>query len=502
MRVAVGGVFQETSTYATAFRGTAKLDAFDLLRGSELLDGNRGTATEVGGAIAAAEAAHVRLSPTMLAIASPGPTIDGATYRQLRDELVARIAREAEHDLDGVLLVLHGAGVAEGVDSIEVDLVRHLRRAVGDVPIAATLDLHGNLGAEWSSLVDVSLPCRTYPHVDLAERGADAVASLARISREHPSTVTANVAVPVLCTNGRTDQPLMQTVADWCADAARDPGVLDVSILHGFPYTDVPENGMHVLVTRVDGDLDAATTTAVRIASELWRRRDELRGSALGAVAAVRMAMDFATTASRPVVINENSDNPGGGAPGDGTHLLRALLDGGVADACFACIADPDVVAQAHAAGVGTCFDTALGGRHGSLHGEPLHVNARVMALTDGRWTASGPIATGAQFTLGPSACLRIGGVDVIVSTKAEQIWDPAPFHLHGVDPTRRRIVAVKSSTHFRAAFAPLAEAIVTADPPGLTALDVTCLPRTRNRHPLWPLDVDAQPLHVQVGTR
>jgi microcystin degradation protein MlrC len=172
--------------------------------------------------------------------------------------------------------------------------------------------------------------------------------------------------------------------------------------------------------------------------------------------------------------------------------VLRALLAARVEGACFACITDAETAAAAHAAGEGARIDVALGGHHGSLQGGPIHTTAQVRCITDGSWVAEGPIATGARFSLGPSALLSIDGVDVVVASRAEQTWDPAVFRLHGVDPEQRRIVVVKSSNHFRAAFEPMAAAVVTADAPGLTALDVTCLPRERHRLPLYPLDAAA----------
>lgn len=491
VRIGVGGVFQETSTYAAVVRGTTGVDAFDVRRGNDLFDVNDGIATEVGGVLRAAPLLGVDLVPLVLAIASPGPTLDAKVYRALRDELVAMVATTP--DLDGLLLVLHGAGVAEGVDSIEIDLVTHLRATVGELPIVATLDLHANLGERWAELVDASLPCRLYPHTDLDVRAEEALAVLARLIRSRVRPVTAIVPVPVLCTNGCTDGGLMAESVEWCrSELAADPSLLDVSLLHGFPYTDAPDAGMHVIVTRIDGDERAADALAARLAARLWDRRSELVAAALSAEEAVAAALRMAERSDRPVVINETSDNPGGGAPGDGTHVLRALLAARAEGACFACIADADTAAAAHAAGEGARIDVALGGHRGGLQGGPVHTTALVRCLTDGSWVAEGPIATGATFSLGPSALLSIDGVDVVVASRAEQTWDPAVFRIHGVHPEQRRIVVVKSSTHFRAAFEPMAAAVVTADAPGLTALDVSCLPRERHRLPLYPLDAAA----------
>ena len=488
MRIGIGGIFHETSTYATEVLGMAGPSDFVITRGDDLFEVHAGTGTEVGGAMRAAERLGVTLVPLMLAMSSPGPTIDGDWYRSLSDDLIAA-ATAAEH-LDGLLLVLHGAGVAEGVTSLEVDVVHRLRAAVGGIPIVATLDLHANLGTEWASLVDASFPCRLYPHTDLDGRAEEALAALCRLVDEDLHVVTACVSVPVICTAGCTDDGVMADSIGWCLDSmAADDGVLDASILHGFPYTDVPEAGMHVLVSRIDGDVSAARRLAQTLARRLWSRRDALLASALTADDAVAAAIDAWRRDGGPVVVNETSDNPGGGAPGDGTHLLRAMLGAGIPGAVFGCICDPEVAKAAHAAGVGATIQIRMGARYGTLHGVPFEGDATVVAVTDGRCTAEGPLAAGARIELGPSALITIQGIDVVVTSRAEQVWDASVFRRHGVDPEDRPVVAVKSSTHFRAAFGPMATAVITADTPGLTALDVSCLPRHRHCRPLWPAD-------------
>ncbi|MFN8024590.1 MAG: M81 family metallopeptidase [Acidimicrobiales bacterium] len=491
MRIGIGGIFHETSTYATQVLGTVGAADFTVTRGAQVLDAHLATGTEVGGAMRAAERLGITLVPLMLAMSSPGPTIDGACYRSLADELVRTTA--ASLPLDGILLVLHGAGVAEGVPSIEIDLVRQLRGVVGPIPIVATLDLHANLGSDWASSVDASFPCRQYPHTDLDTRADEALSALHRLVDTGLHVVTACETVPVICTAGCTDDGVMAESIGWCLDAmAADESVLDVSILHGFPFTDVSDAGMHVLASRVDGDRAAAAATARALAERLWDRRGSLVATALSAEAAVAAALDTWRTDGGPVVINETSDNPGGGAPGDGTHLLRALIDAGAVGALFGCIFDPEVAAAAHAAGPGERIDVRLGARYGSLHGRPIEAVARVAAVTDGRCVAEGPIAAGSRIELGPSALITIDGIDVVITSRAEQVWDASVFRTHGVDPEHRPVVAVKSSTHFRAAFGPMATAVFTADPPGLTALDVSCLPRHHHRRPLWPLDPSA----------
>ena len=186
-------------------------------------------------------------------------------------------------------------------------------------------------------------------------------------------------------------------------------------------------------------------------------------------------------------MINETSDNCGGGTPGDGTHLLRAMLKAKLESACFGFIVDPAVAAEAHAAGCGAAIEVSLGGKYDELHGAPIETRAYVKSLSDGRLVMQA-MSKGAPINLGPMARLVVDGIDVIVASRRSQTFDPEPFLALGIDVNRYRIVALKSSNHFRAGFKDVAGAIVTADPPGLTTHHVEIFPRNRAAAPLWPL--------------
>lgn len=169
------------------------------------------------------------------------------------------------------------------------------------------------------------------------------------------------------------------------------------------------------------------------------------------------------------------------------------MLEARAASACFGFIYDPQTAAQAHDAGVGATIHVRLGGRTDRMHGEPIEADAYVADLTDGRFIRQSPMGRGAQVDLGRMARLRIGTVDVLVSSVREQTLDAEVFLHHGIDVTRYKIVALKSSQHFRAGFEPLAAHILTADSPGLTTLDLSSFPYHRVDRPVWPLDADTR---------
>jgi microcystin degradation protein MlrC len=264
--------------------------------------------------------------------------------------------------------------------------------------------------------------------------------------------------------------------------------------MHGFPYTDNPLVGAQVVVTS-NGDRGLAERVAREAAEQIWELRERFIVRHPDPAEAIGVALQMR---GRPIVVNETSDNPGGGTPCDGTHLLRALLEARPDDAVFVGLKDPEVVEQAHAAGVGAFLDVKLGGKTDSLHGTPISCTAYVRSLTDGNVTLEAPMGGGSVMRLGRTAALVIDGVDVIVISRREQTVDRTPLLLHGIDPLTRKIVALKSSHHFRSGFQQLAAGIVTTDPPGLTTLQLEQLPRHRSPRPIFPLDTDARyPRHV-----
>lgn len=484
LRVAVGGLGHETNTYADASLGRTTLDSFLVARGERVAEVGRGRRSYLGGMFAAADELGIEAVPTVWAYAQPSGTIEASAYRTLRDELVRSIAAAAP--VAGVCLEMHGGAVAEGVDDVEADLVAAVRRAVGDVPITATLDLHGNVTDAMAQRIDAMFGTQLYPHTDTFERGHEAMSLVPRLVEGTVRPVTAVEHLPILLPASTTDagHPAAR-MNEMCAKIEEHPQVLDCTVFHGLPQADTPWNGVHVVVT-TDGDRDLADKAAGMVAGWVWQHRGDFLPEMTSPVAAVREA----AAADGPVVINETSDNPGGGAPGDGTHLLRAMLDAGLEDACFAMVCDPDTVRRAVAMGVGAEVDVRLGGRHDDLHGPPVEANAYVHSLSDGKVTLRAPEAfAGVTFALGPMCRLRIGGVDVVVSSLPSQTFDPEVFLLHGIDVTRYRTIGLKGGQHFRSAFAGVTDRFLTADGPGLTSLRVDAFPRTRATRPLWPID-------------
>ena len=483
LRIAIGGLSHETNQYVVA--PTTKRD-FTLARGEQVL-ASTGTRTFVGGMLDAARQLGVGVVGTLHALAMPSGVIEAATYRELKQELLFRL--EAVAPFDAVVLDLHGAAVAEGVDDVEGDLCEAVRALVGpDVAVVVTHDLHGHITEREAAAVDAMFAVHHYPHDDMYERGWEAVEAVLPIVNGTWRPVIHIERLPMLLPTTTTYQGVGADILEMCQHLEKEPGVLDVTFMHGFPYTDNRHVGAHVVVI-TDNDEELARSVGKRAAADIWARRAEVLVDLPQPKDAIEQAL---AVVGQPVIINETSDNPGGGAPGDGTFLLRALIEARPESAVFCGLCDPISVQTAIAAGVGATIELSLGARTDELHGEPLHCVAYVKAITDGTVTIEAPMGRGLQISVGPTALLLIDGIEVILYSKSQQTIDRTPLLLHGIDVGQRKIVALKSSQHFRSGFQELAAAIVTTDPPGLTTMHVGQLPRQLTPRPIFPLDADA----------
>ncbi len=492
MRVAIGGIVHETNTYAVESFGMTTLESFAIMRGEGMRRAS-GSRTFVGGMLAGGEAGGHELVPIFHTFAQPSGTIEASAYQSMKDELVGGIAEALP--VDAVVLDTHGAGIVDGIDDLEADLGAAIRAVIsGDIPLLTVLDLHGSITEEMNEVYDYMLGVYDYPHVDMFERGVEAIEAVPGLVNGDWTPTTHVERLPMLLPTSTTDIAPAKDIRQRCLELQGEAGVQRCAFFHGFPFTDIPKAGASIVVT-TDGDSALARRTAQQLASEVWDRRDDFRLESLSPEIAITQARKVLAERGGPVVINDTSDNPGGGSPGDSTHLLRALIEMEATNVCFAYIFDPAVAKQAHDAGPGSTIEVALGGKHDDVHGAPLELTVYVKSATDGRFEYTTPMLAGAWAKYGAMARLQVGGpggLDVLVGSKRSQVFDREVFALHGIDVTGYDIVALKSSQHFRAGFADLATEIITADSPGLTTLRVENFAHPRVDGPRWPLDPDA----------
>lgn len=483
MKVLLGVLIHETNTFSSVKTTVETFKQWDLNYGDDVITKHRGVAYYLGGMIDECDAHGIEYVPTVSAMARPSGYITADTYDQLKHDLIEAIKKE--NDYDAVCLSLHGAGVVEGIDDMEGDFLKSVRETIGyDIPVVVSLDLHANMTEQMVKEADVLVGNVLYPHSDSYEIGREAVA-IAKNLVEGKIKPTAHIInLPLIIPTYTTEKSPMVELNEACARSEEIANVIDCTIYHGFPYTDIEQMGVSVLVT-TDNDPDLAKEEAKKIADDIWKVKDEFFTKHPSPEEGLKLALEHD---GYPVVINETSDNPGAGTPGDGTYLLKAMLEAQIEKSCFGNIYDPEVAQIAHEAGPGSYIDVTLGGKVDQLHGEPLTVRAYVKSITDGQYVQSSPMARGDKVNLGKSARLVINGVDVLVASINTQVKDEQFFLLHGINVNEYKVVGIKSSNHFRAGFNPIASKIITVDSPGLSTFDLSVFNYTKVKNKSYPI--------------
>jgi microcystin degradation protein MlrC len=484
MRIAIGQFAHETNTFSNVKTTIDSFKLWEWKHGDAVIEHHYGVKDYLGGMIDRGEELGIEIVPTFSAWANPSGLITKETNQAAKNELISAI--KAAGKLDAICLFLHGAGVAEDAEDLEGELLREIRKTVGyEIPIVTALDLHGNITETMVKEADALLGNIEYPHTDSYERGIEAIDLAAAIVKGHVKAEMAIAKLPLLIPTTTSYHSPIKELNQLCQEWEKHPDVIDCTLFHGFPYSDIPYAGVSV-ITITNGDKDLARKVSDEVAARVWEVKDQFfpdLPSPKEALASVSSKENF------PIVINEASDNPGAGTPGDGTYLLQAIIEADIPASCFGFIYDPEVAEAAHNAGVGNMIQVELGGKTDDLHGEPLKISAYVKTLTDGQFLQSSPMWQGNKVNLGKSARLQTGNVDIIVCSVRSQTFDEQVFLLHGIDVLKYRVVGLKSSHHFRAAYTPIAKEIITVDSPGLGTADLSSFEYKKLNRPIYPFD-------------
>jgi microcystin degradation protein MlrC len=483
-RIAVGAFLHETNTFAPT---KATYDDFvhgggwpGMATGGDVLKVMRNINLGLAGFTGEAWNNGWELVPTISCGATPSAHVTKDAYERIVKVMVDGI--RAAGPLDAVYLDLHGAMVTEHLDDGEGEVLRRVREAIGkDVPLVASLDLHANVTPEMMEQADALIAYRKYPHVDMAKTGRAAAKHLALLLGTKQKFAKAFRQLPFLipiswqCTNDQPTKGIYEKLAALQSDA-----VPTLSFAPGFPAADFEHCGPSVFAYgRTQGDADAAADEMTKI---VIGHEDDFDGRIYTPDEGVRHAMELSKTAKKPIVIADTQDNPGAGGDSDTTGMLRALVRNEAKRAAIGAIYDPASAKAAHAAGVGASITLALGGKSGIPGDAPYQETFVVENLSDGRFVAPGPFYGGRDMKMGPSACLRIGDVRVVVASHKAQLADQSMYRYVGIEPTEQAILVNKSSVHFRADFEPIAEKLLICAAPGAMPADPATLPWTRLR--------------------
>jgi microcystin degradation protein MlrC len=458
--------------------------------------------------------------PITVAATSPGGPVEQAFFEEFLRDVEQRL--RAAVPVDGVYISEHGAASATGDTDADGTVFALVRAIVGaTVPIVATLDLHANVSQRMVDETDVLISYLTNPHVDQCERGIEAARAMRELLRGL-RTAKALVRVPLMppsvtlltgvgerdedIASGKLQRPYGELIREGqrllTGPEQGSDSVLNVSICAGFFLTDSPKAGMTVTVT-TRGDQHAANRLASQLAQRAWDARQRFVPRLVSMEEAVgRILTACNDKSAAPVCIADAADNPGGGGRGNTTDVLRALLSVDARDVAFAALYDPALAREAHALGIGARFEAIFNREETHPMSAPLRAPAEVLALSDGRCVGRRGSAQGRQLTLGPSARLRLTGLDgresgasieVIVISVRQQCTDPVIAEHLGIELATLRGFVVKSRGHFRAGFdeyfsdAQIAE----VDAPGLSSPVLARLPYEHLPRPIYPLDAD-----------
>lgn len=485
MKIMIATFGQETNTFSPDRITAEQFLPNGWIKAEGIVEGFSGTGSYLGGAIRACSEYGVTPVPLDSTEIDGGPMLTHKSMVSLVDHLCEQVA-EKWQGTEGLFLGMHGAGCAEGIEDLEGYVLSRIREIVGrDFPIMSSLDIHGNVTPEMVELSDGLFVIKEYPHTDMNEAGYLATKTLIRTVRGEVKPVMTLEILPIILPNTTTTtiEPAMASVRDHFAEYCREKGFIDATLVQGFSAGDQYWSGASVLIVAER----EAREEARELAKYFWDRRHDFDPHPLSASDAITRAAAYGGEGY--VVINESSDNPGSGCPGDGTHLLRELVERNLEKTVFSFIYDPETARAAHEAGVGKTISVRIGGKTAPICGEPLALDVEVVNLSDGHFHYVTPQNFGVAVSLGLTARLRHGNVDIVVASYRTQSFDDRPLVITGGDPAQYKIICLKSAGHFRAYFKDHAALIVPCETPGLRSTNLKTYPYQRIRRPVYPLD-------------
>lgn len=492
-RVLVAEFTHESNMFVSGLTDRAAFADRLAVFGPAVLDELQDTNSELGGYLDVMSAAGADIVPAMAVSATPGPVIEREAFEYYWDKL-ANAIRDAD-PLDGIGLALHGAMALEDHHDGDGLILERVRELVGDdVPVVSTLDLHTNVTEAMAANADALVAYENYPHTDMYESGETAGAILLELIEEDID-IAWHIERPPMLTSGpsqNTSTSPMQDVMAAAREVESDDAIFKVNVTPGFFRADFPEVGFAVTTyARTNAAAKAATR---EVAAFAWDRHEEFVKTYPAPEAAVAEAADLIAageTVDGPVVLGDVGDNPGGGAPGDETALLRQLLDQDISNAGVVMIHDPEVVDSCVDAGVRSTVTVDLGGKSPNTTTDPIRdLEAYVKTIADGRFENTGLMRTGVTEDTGRTVLLRCGAsIWVIVTEIRKQPFDAELWRHVGIQPERLDCIVVKSANHYRADYDRIGSTVIPVDSPGSNPMDPRGYDYNEITRPIVPLD-------------
>ena len=465
MRILIAGLFHETHTF---LGGLTPLSDFQIRRGEELW-ASKGDSSPLGGVLALADEFGWQMLPAADYRAQPSATVADEVIEQFWNDIAPIVAKA---DYDAIYLVLHGAMVSQTCLDVEGEILLRLRNLTA-VPIFGVFDLHANFSPQMAALADCLVGYRENPHTDAREAGLIAARLLNRCltTGQRPSMQLQQPGLlwPPTGT-GTANDPMLTLEAMARQFEGENDSLWAMSIVAGFSFADTPDTGVSfVACTTADAtpQLEALAQRAHAL-SHLGQITDPSADEVLSQLKPLPAGL---------TVLVEPSDNIGGGAPGDGTGLLRALIRHGIRKAAI-CISDPQSVSEIEA-GVRTI---KLGGKGSRLDAGPLELEVELIALNDGRFELedkNSHLASmcGDVFDMGRCAVVRHAGLTILITSVKTPPFDLGQWHSQGVVVENLSVVAVKAAVAHRRAYDKIAARMLWVDTPGPCSSILQTLP-------------------------
>jgi microcystin degradation protein MlrC len=487
VRIALGSFTHESNSFSPVPGSWDHFSPREILEGNAIIEQAIGTKTEEGGILETAKQLGNEIVPLFSArsFASAGP-IKREVYEAVRNKLLTALI--LNKPLDGVILVLHGAVLADGYPDATGEILQSFRSEIGrEMPLIATLDLHANVTQDMVDQATALIGYHTAPHVDQFETGQRAISLMYQtiMKKVRPAMGFRKIPMILPGENGCTTNGPYAEVIAMVEALEKQQGILDASAYSVQPWLDIKDVGCSVVVI-TNGDGVLANREAARVANEFWLRRHAFDVKLTPVKEAIRMAL---MSDRHPYILSDSADAPSSGAPGDSTIILRDLLDVNPAKDCYLNIVDPISAKLMEQAGVGKEISARIGAKYASNIYTPINITGSVIHLSNGDFIHKGPAATGTVLHRGLTGVLRTGHIFIVVMSRPTMQWDPELYRSVGLEPQDAQIVVVKSPAAFRAAYQSIAAEILITDASGVCSPNLKTLPFKHIRRPIFPLD-------------
>ena len=488
-RVFAAGIFHETHSFSGDITG---LEGFTIHRGAEML-ARLGDASQLDGFLTVARREGWEVVPSAVYTGGASGTVDHAVFEAFWAEVKPALAAALAAGLDAIHLSLHGAMVTSECDDPEGELLQRIRAVAGaeNLPIYGVCDLHGTLTPRMGALSECLIFYRECPHTDAFDSAVRSTELLARCLKTGIKPKQHVLVTPIVWPptgTGTRDGP-MRALEDAARRMEKEiPGVLAINVVGGYSFSDVPYAGVAFSVITEGSDADAKAALAA-LGKIAWDMRE---GGIPKQYDLDQVVRDFKPGGKGPVLLVEPADNIGGGATGDGTDVMRALLKYNVQGAGVA-IADPDAVAKLQSVPIGGKLTLAIGGK-GPLDPGPVTLEVELLSRSDGVFELEDKNShlvgsLGKIIRMGPSAVVRHRGLTILLTSRKLPPFDLGQWRSQGINPEELSMIGIKAAVGHRVAYGKIASAEFTVNTSGPCTSDITRLPYKRLRRPVFPLD-------------